>query len=72
MPIRNVIFDFGGVLVSWRPQEIIDAFYEEPQLREAVRTHVFQHDDWLEMDRGTLDERTVIERFAARMGRPRR
>ena len=71
MPIRNVIFDFGGVLVTWRPQEIIDAFYAEPELRVAVRTHVFQHDDWLEMDRGTLDERTVIERFAARMGRPR-
>jgi putative hydrolase of the HAD superfamily len=72
VPIRNVIFDFGGVLVTWRPQEIVDAFYAEPALREAVRTQVFQHEDWLEMDRGTLDERTVIDRFAARMGRPRR
>lgn len=71
MPIRNVIFDFGGVLVTWRPQEIIDAFYPEPELRAAIRTHVFQHPDWLEMDRGTLDESTVVERFAARMGRPR-
>lgn len=71
MPVRNVIFDFGGVLVSWRPQEIIDAFYAEPELRDAVRTHVFQHPDWVEMDRGTFDESTVIERFAKRMGRPR-
>jgi putative hydrolase of the HAD superfamily len=71
VPVRNVIFDFGGVLVSWRPQEIIDAFYADPALRDALRTHVFQHDDWLEMDRGTVDESTVIDRFAARMGRPR-
>jgi putative hydrolase of the HAD superfamily len=71
VPVRNVIFDFGGVLVSWRPQEIIDAFYAEPELREAVRERVFQHADWVEMDRGTFDERTVIERFAKRMGRPR-
>jgi putative hydrolase of the HAD superfamily len=71
VPIRNIIFDFGGVLVTWRPQEIIDAFYSEPELREAIRAHAFQHEDWLEMDRGTLDESTVIERFAARMGRPR-
>ncbi len=71
MPVRNVIFDFGGVLVSWRPQEIIDSFYAEPELREAVRTHVFQHADWVEMDRGTLDERAVVERFAKRMNRPR-
>ena len=67
---RNIIFDFGGVLVTWRPQEIIDSFYSDPALREAVRVHAFQHEDWLEMDRGTLDEATVVQRFAARMGRP--
>ena len=70
MAVRNVIFDFGGVLVTWRPQEIIDSFYADPALRESVRAHAFQHEDWLEMDRGTLDEATVVERFAARMRRP--
>jgi len=69
-PVRNVIFDFGGVLVSWRPQEIIDSFYAEPHLREALRTHAFQHDDWLDMDRGTLDEAGVVRRCAERMARP--
>jgi putative hydrolase of the HAD superfamily len=68
--VRNVIFDFGGVLVTWRPQEIIDSFYGDPALREALRVHAFHHDDWLEMDRGTLDEATVVGRFAARMQRP--
>jgi FMN phosphatase YigB (HAD superfamily) len=69
-PVRNVIFDFGGVLVSWRPQEIIDSFYAEQELREALRLHAFQHDDWLDMDRGTLDEASVARRCAARMARP--
>ena len=68
--IRNVIFDLGGVLITWRPEEIIDGFYSDPALREAVRRDVFQHPDWLEMDRGTYDEPTVGARFAARMGRP--
>ncbi len=68
--VRNVIFDFGGVLVNWRPQAIIDSFYAEPELREALRTHAFQHGDWLEMDRGTLDEASVVRRCAARMARP--
>lgn len=71
MPVRNVIFDFGGVLVSWRPHEIIDSFYADPLLRDAVRTHVFHHPDWVEMDRGTYDEATVVARFAERMARPR-
>jgi putative hydrolase of the HAD superfamily len=69
-PLRNVVFDFGGVLVNWRPQEIIDTFYAEPHLREALRTHAFQHEDWLDMDRGTLDEASVVRRCAERMARP--
>jgi putative hydrolase of the HAD superfamily len=70
VPVRNVIFDFGGVLVNWQPEAIIAGFYAEAALRDALRTHALQHDDWLEMDRGTLDEATVIRRFAARMQRP--
>jgi len=70
VPVRNVIFDFGGVLVNWQPEAIIAGFYAEAALRDAIRTHAFQHDDWLEMDRGTLDDATVIRRFAARMRRP--
>jgi putative hydrolase of the HAD superfamily len=67
--IRNVIFDLGGVLITWRPQEIIDAFYTEPALRAALREHVFEHADWVEMDRGTLDELALVPRFAGRMAR---
>jgi putative hydrolase of the HAD superfamily len=70
--VRNVVFDFGGVLVNWRPQEIIDSFYAEPHMRDALRTHAFQHDDWLDMDRGALDEASVVRRCAARMARPER
>jgi putative hydrolase of the HAD superfamily len=70
-PVRNVIFDFGGVLVNWQPEAIISSFYVEAALRDAIRTHVFQHDDWLEMDRGTIDEPALIRRFAARMRRPK-
>jgi putative hydrolase of the HAD superfamily len=67
---RNVIFDFGGVLVRWKPQEIIDKFYQDADLRARLREEVFQHPDWLEMDRGALDDAQAVRRFAARMGRP--
>jgi putative hydrolase of the HAD superfamily len=70
MPVRNVIFDFGGVLVRWHPQEIINGFYRDESLREALRTLVFQHPDWIEMDRGSLEEDEAAQRFAARLGRP--
>ena len=34
--IRNVVFDLGGVLITWRPQEVIDSFYTDPLLRAAI------------------------------------
>jgi FMN phosphatase YigB (HAD superfamily) len=69
-PVKNVIFDFGGVLVDWQPQRIVERFYAEATLRERAREAVFQHPDWIEMDRGTLDESDAAVRFADRMGRP--
>jgi putative hydrolase of the HAD superfamily len=68
--IRNVIFDLGGVLVTWRPREIIENFYAEPELRTALGEQVFAHPDWVELDRGTLDEQTAARRFAERTSRP--
>jgi len=70
MASRNVIFDFGGVILRWQPQEIIDAFYEDEALRSALSRNVFRHPDWLEMDRGSLEEETAAVRFASRMNRP--
>lgn len=69
-PVRNVIFDFGGVLVRWQPEAVIAGFYTDHALRERVREAVFRHPDWVDIDRGTLSENTAIERFAARMHRP--
>jgi putative hydrolase of the HAD superfamily len=70
MTIRNVIFDFGGVLFRWRPREIVDAFYSDAAQRAALDEHVFRHSDWIDIDRGTIDEAEAAARFAARVGRP--
>jgi putative hydrolase of the HAD superfamily len=68
--VRNVVFDFGGVLVRWRPLELIESFYPEGPLRGRVRELVFEHPDWVEMDRGSMSDAAAAERFAARLGRP--
>jgi putative hydrolase of the HAD superfamily len=69
MPVRNVIFDFGGVLVKWAPAEFIARFYEDPAVQAVVWETVFQHPDWIEWDRGTLDDQAAAQRFAGRAGR---
>jgi FMN phosphatase YigB (HAD superfamily) len=69
-PVRNVVFDFGGVLVRWQPEAVIASFYADEPLRALVRDAVIRHPDWIDLDRGSLSETAAIERFAARMGRP--
>jgi putative hydrolase of the HAD superfamily len=69
-PVRNVVFDFGGVLVRWQPEAVIAGFYADEPSRARVRDAVIGHPDWIDLDRGSLSESAAIERFAARMGRP--
>jgi HAD superfamily hydrolase (TIGR01509 family) len=69
-PVRNVVFDFGGVLVRWQPESVIASFYADERLRALVRDAVIRHPDWIDLDRGTLSESAATLRFAARMGRP--
>jgi putative hydrolase of the HAD superfamily len=68
--VRQVIFDLGGVLLEWNPRAVLARFYADEALQDAVHTGVFRHPDWLEMDRGTLEEVQAVERFAARTQRP--
>jgi putative hydrolase of the HAD superfamily len=69
-PVTNVIFDLGGVVLRWNPDEILGSFYADGALRSLAKRELFQHADWLDLDRGTLAEQEAIERFHERTGRP--
>ena len=67
---RNVIFDLGGVVIEWNPERILDGYYADPALRAVMRRALFQHPDWLDLDRGTLSEVKLVARVSERTGRP--
>ena len=66
----NLVFDLGGVVVRWDPDAIINGVFSDRETREAVRTGIFAHPDWLELDRGTLGRDAAVERGAQRTGLP--
>ena len=68
--VQNVIFDLGGVLLNWDVDAIIAAVFEQTDARSTVKRTVFDHPDWLAMDRGTLPEDEAVQRFARRAGQP--
>ena len=68
--VGAIIFDLGGVLLDWNPDRILSGLYPDAHIRAAVKRGVFQHSDWLDLDRGTLTEDEAIRRFSQRTGRP--
>lgn len=64
----NVVFDLGGVVVAWRPEEIVAQAFVDRDTRALVEREIIGHPDWLELDRGSLTVDDVVVRAAARTG----
>ena len=67
----NIVFDLGGVVVRWQPENIIRHFFQDPDQQDIVRSEIFAHADWIELDRGTIEDDQAIIRGATRTGLPR-
>ena len=66
----NIVFDLGGVVFNWQPEAIISRVFENPATQHLVKTEIFEHDDWVALDRGTLDFNQAVDRGAERTGLP--
>lgn len=62
-----IIFDLGRVLVSWEPVAIVRSV-RGPVGAEVLAERLFNHPDWLEVDRGTLSLHTMARQAEARTG----
>ncbi|MDQ1885369.1 HAD family phosphatase [Aeromonas salmonicida] len=62
-----IIFDLGRVVVSWDPVAIVRSV-RGPDGAEALAERLFNHPDWLEVDRGTLSLHTMARQAQERTG----
>ena len=69
MPVKNVVFDAGGVLLEWNPPRVIAQLYPDPQVQAQIRQYIFEHPDWHEFDRGTLTAESAPAHFSRLSGR---
>jgi putative hydrolase of the HAD superfamily len=66
--VHAIIFDLGGVVLRWNPDAIVTGFYADELSRATAKREIFQHTDWLELDRGVLTESEATRRFHERTG----
>ncbi len=66
--MKNIMFDMGGVLINWEPENLREVFFSDPDERSRVKKYFMEHPDWAELDRRVLDDKSIIEKAAPRCG----
>ena len=64
----NIIFDLGGVVFNWQPDLLIRGLFEDSETQDLVRREIFEHPDWVELDRGTISLEQAVDRGVKRTG----
>ena len=62
---KNIIFDLGNVLLSFNPMEYLRSKISEEKIGEVFKA-IFQSEEWIMLDRGTITEKEAINNIIER------
>lgn len=62
--IKNIIFDFGGVLVDWNPHHLYDTYFGDKDSADWFLGNICTMDWNMQMDAGKPFEQGVAEKIA--------
>lgn len=62
--IKNIIFDFGGVLVDWNPHHLYDTYFDDKDSADWFLSNICTMDWNVQMDAGKPFEQGVAEKIA--------
>jgi epoxide hydrolase-like predicted phosphatase len=64
--IKNLIFDLGNVLLSWKPEEFFDENGYSPEKTAVIIRDIFRSEEWLLLDNGDITINEAINMISAR------
>ena len=59
--IRNIVFDLGNVLISFRPSEYLEKNNYPPAIRNVILRDIFGSREWLLIDNGNITTEDAID-----------
>ena len=62
---KNIIFDLGNVLLNFNPKEYLKIKISEDKIEDVYKA-IFQSEEWLMLDRGTITEKDAINNIIER------
>lgn len=63
--IRNLVFDLGNVLLSWRPSDYLKKSGYSQERADELAAAVFGSDAWKNLDNGDISEEEAIDLVAS-------
>ena len=65
--IKNVIFDFGNVLLEWNEDKIVNNFSNNKEEQEILKEVIFKSDEWSKLDHGSMNYQDAILLFKEKL-----
>jgi putative hydrolase of the HAD superfamily len=67
----NIVFDFGAVLVNWRPHDVVRKHFPDlantPEAAAQLANNFFAHPDWQAFDAGRVSPQEISQLSASRL-----
>ncbi len=64
--IKNIIFDLGNVLISFRPSDFFDSKNYPANIKNTILSDIFASKEWLMLDNGDINTSQAIDAIAAK------
>ena len=65
--VKNVVFDLGNVLLNFNSDKIIADHVQDDELHQQISANIFESEEWILLDRGTITAKEATKRFIERM-----
>ena len=63
--LKNIIFDLGNVLISFKPSEYFDKNNYPVIIKSTILSDIFQSSEWLKLDKGEITTSEAINSIAS-------
>ena len=64
--IKNIVFDLGNVLLDFDPESYLDELGYSDDLKSQLINEIFETEEWLQLDRGTISQKQAVEKWQQR------
>jgi glucose-1-phosphatase len=62
--VKNIVFDLGNVLISFKPSEFFEKKGYSRTIRETILNDIFASKEWLMLDNGEMSTKETIDAIA--------